>query len=301
MGRFPGNRRECRGQAQRLEPERTPAPALLPELGELAEQLPPGSAVDGEIVIQRGGSLDFDALQMRLHPAESRIRKLSAEIPAEFVCFDVLLWNKKALHKLPLEERRAQVEKLLRHLTRESRHEAGGEVARPARRRRVRRSHRQAARPPLHAGLARRPQGEAAQDRRRRRGGRDVEREGRQLREPSAWPVRRRRSDPSRRRRLGRCARSPRGDRGTGQAAARRRAVAHAARRAEPLAAEGRARVERSSPSSSSRSSTTSGRASAFATAPASFASAPTRIRRTAPSSRCAGSRSAATLLLRGF
>jgi ATP-dependent DNA ligase len=84
----------------------------FPELGELAEQLPPGSAVDGEIVIQRDGSLDFDALQMRLHPAESRVRKLSAEIPAEFVCFDVLLWNKKALHKLPLEERRAEVEKL---------------------------------------------------------------------------------------------------------------------------------------------------------------------------------------------
>jgi ATP-dependent DNA ligase len=68
--------------------------------------------VDGEIVVQRGGTLDFDALQQRLHPAESRVRRLSAEIPAEFVCFDVLLWNRKALHKLPLEERRAEVEQL---------------------------------------------------------------------------------------------------------------------------------------------------------------------------------------------
>jgi ATP-dependent DNA ligase len=84
----------------------------FPELGELADQLPPGSAVDGEIVVQRGGSLDFDALQMRLHPAESRVRKLSTEIPAEFVAFDVLLWNGKPVHELPLEQRRAQVEKL---------------------------------------------------------------------------------------------------------------------------------------------------------------------------------------------
>jgi ATP-dependent DNA ligase len=84
----------------------------FPELGGLSERLPPASAVDGEIVVQRGGSLDFDALQMRLHPAESRVRKLSAEIPAEFVAFDVLLWKGKDLHKLPLEKRRAEVEKL---------------------------------------------------------------------------------------------------------------------------------------------------------------------------------------------
>jgi ATP-dependent DNA ligase len=84
----------------------------FPELTELGDRLPPGSAVDGEIVVQRGGTLDFDALQQRLHPSESRVRLLSTEIPAEFVCFDVLLWNRKALHKLPLEERRAEVEQL---------------------------------------------------------------------------------------------------------------------------------------------------------------------------------------------
>ena len=84
----------------------------FPELGELGEKLPPSSAVDGEIVVQRGGSLDFDALQMRLHPAESRVRKLSAEIPADFVVFDVLLWKGKAVHELPLEKRRKEVEKL---------------------------------------------------------------------------------------------------------------------------------------------------------------------------------------------
>ena len=57
----------------------------FPELRPLGELLPPRSALDGEIVIVRDGALDFDAMQMRLHPAESRIRRLSAEIPAEFV------------------------------------------------------------------------------------------------------------------------------------------------------------------------------------------------------------------------
>ena len=84
----------------------------FPELRPLGELLPPRSALDGEIVIARDGALDFDAMQMRLHPAESRIRRLSAEIPAEFVVFDVLLWDGEAVWKLPLEERRARVEAL---------------------------------------------------------------------------------------------------------------------------------------------------------------------------------------------
>jgi ATP-dependent DNA ligase len=68
--------------------------------------------VDGEIVVVRDGALDFDALQMRLHPAESRVRRLSAEIPAQFVCFDVLLWDGEDLHGKPFSERRAKVETL---------------------------------------------------------------------------------------------------------------------------------------------------------------------------------------------
>ena len=54
----------------------------FPELAPLGELLPPRSCLDGEIVIVRDGVLDFDAMQTRLHPAESRVRKLSAEIPA---------------------------------------------------------------------------------------------------------------------------------------------------------------------------------------------------------------------------
>jgi ATP-dependent DNA ligase len=70
------------------------------------------SALDGEIVIVREGALDFDAMQMRLHPAESRIRKLSAEIPAQFVVFDVLVWDGEPVWQLTLEDRRARVEGL---------------------------------------------------------------------------------------------------------------------------------------------------------------------------------------------
>jgi ATP-dependent DNA ligase len=84
----------------------------FPELEALAERLPPRSALDGEIVIERDGALDFDALQMRLHPAESRVRRLAAEMPARFVAFDVLLWEGEDVWRLPLSERRGRVERL---------------------------------------------------------------------------------------------------------------------------------------------------------------------------------------------
>jgi ATP-dependent DNA ligase len=84
----------------------------FPELAPLGDLLPAHSALDGEIVIERDGKLDFDAMQMRLHPAESRVRKLSAEIPATFVAFDLLLWDGEPVHELPLEERRARLERL---------------------------------------------------------------------------------------------------------------------------------------------------------------------------------------------
>jgi len=84
----------------------------FPELRPLGEFLPAVSALDGEIVIERGGALDFDALQMRLHPAESRVQKLAQEIPAGYVCFDCLLWDGEEVHRLPLKERRRRVEQL---------------------------------------------------------------------------------------------------------------------------------------------------------------------------------------------
>jgi ATP-dependent DNA ligase len=108
-----------RGIAENLDGEfhlwsRNARPLLryFPELAALGELLPARSAVDGEIVVVRDGALDFDALQMRLHPAESRVRKLSTEIPAQFVCFDVLLWDGEDLHDRPFAERRTKVEAL---------------------------------------------------------------------------------------------------------------------------------------------------------------------------------------------
>jgi ATP-dependent DNA ligase len=83
----------------------------FPELAPLGDLLPPCSAIDGEIVITIDGAVDFDAMQTRLHPAESRIRKLSDEIPARFIAFDVLLWNGVPLWELPFSERRATLER----------------------------------------------------------------------------------------------------------------------------------------------------------------------------------------------
>jgi ATP-dependent DNA ligase len=76
---------------------------------------PPGSYVlDGELVILgKRGRQDFDGLQNRLHPAESRVRKLAAETPATFVAFDLLALDGKMLLERPFEDRRAELERLV--------------------------------------------------------------------------------------------------------------------------------------------------------------------------------------------
>src|SRR5207237_10610446 len=84
-------------------------PRYLPARSPLGQLLPPPTALDGEIVIEREGHLDFDAMQMRLHPAESRVRRLSAEIPAQYVVFDLLLLDGEKVWRRPLEERRAEL------------------------------------------------------------------------------------------------------------------------------------------------------------------------------------------------
>ena len=66
--------------------------------------------LDGEIVIFNDGALSFDDLLMRIHPAESRIRKLSISSPATLMCFDLLVDEQgKALVDLPLTKRRARL------------------------------------------------------------------------------------------------------------------------------------------------------------------------------------------------
>jgi len=85
-------------------------PELVPAL---AEAFPPGCVVDGEIILAGPEGLEFDGLQLRLHPAESRIRKLSAEIPASFVAFDLLALDGEDLRTTPFDERRAHLESLV--------------------------------------------------------------------------------------------------------------------------------------------------------------------------------------------
>ena len=72
--------------------------------------------VDGEIVIATAHGLDFDALQLRLHPAASRVAKLAAETPASLVAFDVLAAEGRDLRGTPQSERRALLERLLANI-----------------------------------------------------------------------------------------------------------------------------------------------------------------------------------------
>jgi ATP-dependent DNA ligase len=91
-----------------------PLDRYFPELHEtFLERLPDGCVLDGEIVIATGGGLDFDALQLRLHPAASRVAKLSKAMPAAFVAFDLLAMEGRDLRGAPQSDRRAQLEQLL--------------------------------------------------------------------------------------------------------------------------------------------------------------------------------------------
>ena len=84
----------------------------FPELLEpLKAQLPARCVLAGEIVIARDGALDFEALQSRLHPADSRIQKLSRELPASVVFFDALCLGDEALLAAPFAERRTRLER----------------------------------------------------------------------------------------------------------------------------------------------------------------------------------------------
>jgi ATP-dependent DNA ligase len=91
-----------------------PLDRYFPELHDaLLERLPPGCVVDGEIVIATPRGLDFDALQMRLHPAASRTAKLAKETPAAFVGFDLLAIDGRDIRSASQIERRSRLEALL--------------------------------------------------------------------------------------------------------------------------------------------------------------------------------------------
>lgn len=90
-----------------------PLDRYFPELHDaLLRQLPDGCVIDGEIVIATPQGLDFDALQMRLHPAESRVRKLAAESPSSFVAFDLLAVDGEDMRPRGYDERRAALEQV---------------------------------------------------------------------------------------------------------------------------------------------------------------------------------------------
>ena len=91
-----------------------PLHRYFPELQEaLARALPADCVLDGEIVIATPGGLDFDALQLRLHPAASRVARLAKESPASFVAFDVLQVNGKEVAHLGQAQRRKLLEEFL--------------------------------------------------------------------------------------------------------------------------------------------------------------------------------------------
>jgi ATP-dependent DNA ligase len=88
-----------------------PLNRYFPDLHEpLVEQLPAGSVVDGELVIATGRGLDFDTLQLRLHPAASRVARLAKESPAAFVAFDLLAIGGRSLLDVPQGQRRQKLE-----------------------------------------------------------------------------------------------------------------------------------------------------------------------------------------------
>jgi ATP-dependent DNA ligase len=94
--------------------EKKPLLRYFPELdAPLKASLPDRCVVDGEIVIATGHGLDFEALQMRLHPAASRIAMLAKKTPASFVAFDLLACGDDDLCPLGFGERRARLEQHL--------------------------------------------------------------------------------------------------------------------------------------------------------------------------------------------
>ena len=88
----------------------------FPELRLALEQLPAGTVVDGEIVVVIDGVTDFDSLQQRIHPAESRVNMLSEATPAELVAFDILADRGESLREAPFSERRQRLVSLAEEL-----------------------------------------------------------------------------------------------------------------------------------------------------------------------------------------
>jgi ATP-dependent DNA ligase len=95
-----------------------PLNRYFPELVEvLASALPPRIVLDSEVVVVQAQGLDFEVLQMRLHPAASRVKRLATEIPASVVFFDLLCDGDRDLRGVPFRQRRALLEERLAGVT----------------------------------------------------------------------------------------------------------------------------------------------------------------------------------------
>jgi ATP-dependent DNA ligase len=93
-----------------------PLDRYFPELAApLKARLPERCVLDGELVVVRGDALDFEALQLRIHPAASRVKMLAGELPASVVFWDLLALGDRDLTGIPFRERRAALEAALAH------------------------------------------------------------------------------------------------------------------------------------------------------------------------------------------
>lgn len=91
-----------------------PLTRYFPELvAAVLAELPPRCVVDGEIVIATEAGLDFEALQQRIHPADSRVRLLAEQTPSSFIAFDLLALGDEDYTGRPFSERRAALTEAL--------------------------------------------------------------------------------------------------------------------------------------------------------------------------------------------
>jgi ATP-dependent DNA ligase len=114
VGRVPRDRVQGCDEVYTQSRDLKPLDRYFPELAEpFRAQLPDRCVLDGEVVIAGDDGLAFEALLLRIHPAESRVRMLASETPASFVAWDVLALDDDDLRRVPQGERRARLEELL--------------------------------------------------------------------------------------------------------------------------------------------------------------------------------------------
>ncbi len=178
MGRLPVDHLPGRRRGRDRQPQRAARDPQLPEVvAAVLANFPERAVIDGEIVIAdtTRNTLDFEALQQRIHPAASRVTLLAEQTPASFIAFDLLAVDDTDLTEEPLIKRREALERVLAnaappiHITPATRDIGDGSaMVRVVRGRRAGRVDREAAGPDLPAGQARDEQDQTRAHRRLR-------------------------------------------------------------------------------------------------------------------------------------